>query len=133
MNRQDSEIVRQWTMYEVGGPRATREKWYPYLDNIDAIIFLAPISCFDEVLDEDPRVNRIHDSLLLWKGICKSRLFNYVPLVLFLNKCDILSRKLEEKSADGARVKCVKDFFPDFGDAEQDTKGVGECEYFSHF
>ena len=33
--------------------------WAPYFDNMDAIIFLAPISAFDEVLVEDTSVNRL--------------------------------------------------------------------------
>ena len=33
--------------------------------------------------------------MLLWKGICQNKLLAKVDLVLFLNKCDILHRKLE--------------------------------------
>lgn len=33
--------------------------WAPYFDDMNAIIFLAPISCFDQVLQEDPSVNRL--------------------------------------------------------------------------
>lgn len=33
--------------------------WVPFFDNMNAIIFLAPISAFDEVLAEDPSVNRL--------------------------------------------------------------------------
>ena len=29
-----------------------RHAWYPYFDDINAIIFLAPISAFDQVLAE---------------------------------------------------------------------------------
>ncbi|KAF7981958.1 hypothetical protein HWV62_30757 [Athelia sp. TMB] len=125
-DRQGQEVGRQWIMYDVGGARTTREKWYPYFDDIHAIIFLAPLSCFDEVLAEDPRVNRVRDSLLLWAGICASELLKDVQFVLFLNKCDILSRKLKERTADGARAHRVKDYFPAFGDAKQETKAVGE-------
>lgn len=33
--------------------------WVPFFDDMNAIIFLAPISCFDQVLAEDPNVNRL--------------------------------------------------------------------------
>ena len=33
--------------------------WVPFFDDMDAIIFLAPISCFDQVLAEDNTVNRL--------------------------------------------------------------------------
>ncbi|KAG6334849.1 hypothetical protein ID866_4239 [Astraeus odoratus] len=69
--------------------------WAPYFDDMNAIIFLAPISCFDQVLQEDPSVNRLADSFLLWKTIVSHPLLKKTDLVLFLNKCDILRAKLE--------------------------------------
>jgi hypothetical protein len=59
--------------------------------SVNAIIFLAPISTFDQVLAEvgcllprgewshsmglkDPHVNRLEDSLLLWKSIVSNKL-----------------------------------------------------------
>jgi hypothetical protein len=38
--------------------------WVPFFDEVDAIIFLAPISAFDQVLVEDRTVNRLVGSLL---------------------------------------------------------------------
>ncbi|KAI0318787.1 guanine nucleotide binding protein, alpha subunit [Amylostereum chailletii] len=69
--------------------------WVPFFDDVDAIIFLAPISAFDQVLSEDSKVNRLEDSVLLWRAACSNKLLAHVDLVLFLNKCDILQRKLE--------------------------------------
>jgi len=62
---------------------------------MNAIIFLAPISCFDQSLAEDANVNRIEDSIQLWTSITSNRLLADTPLVLFLNKCDILEAKLK--------------------------------------
>jgi hypothetical protein len=53
---------------------------------MNAIIFLAPISCFDEKLAEDRRVNRLEDSFLLWKAVCGNKLLAKTQLILFLNK-----------------------------------------------
>jgi hypothetical protein len=39
-------------------------------------------------------VNRLEDSVLLWRAVCANRLLARVDLVLFLNKCDLLERKL---------------------------------------
>ena len=33
--------------------------WVPFFDDMNAIIFLAPVSCFDQVLMEDQSVNRL--------------------------------------------------------------------------
>jgi hypothetical protein len=78
---------------------------------VNAIIFLAPISAFDQVLAEarpglllspdmtsdlslqDPKVNRLEDSLLLWRSLVQNKLLAHVNIVLFLNKCDLLQVK----------------------------------------
>ena len=60
-----------------------------------AILFLAPLSGFDQVLAEDETVNRLEDSVLLWKSICSNPLLGKTNLILFLNKIDIFRAKLE--------------------------------------
>ncbi|PPQ98404.1 hypothetical protein CVT24_004083 [Panaeolus cyanescens] len=91
--------------------------WAPYFDNMDAIIFLAPISGFDEVrnvgkskhnysiadndigfiqvLSEDTSVNRLEDSFKLWEKIISNPLLKETQIVLFLNKIDLLKEKLQ--------------------------------------
>ncbi|KAH9940535.1 G-alpha-domain-containing protein [Epithele typhae] len=94
--------------------RDNRHAWYPYFDDINAIIFLAPISCFDEQLAEDRRVNRLQDSIMLWKAVCSTKLLANVQLILFLNKCDLLQKKLTR----GVRVV---DYIPTYGDRVNDA------------
>ncbi|KAK0466227.1 guanine nucleotide binding protein, alpha subunit [Desarmillaria tabescens] len=85
----------EWRIYDVGGARNQRQAWAPYFEDVNAIIFLAPISAFDQVLTEDPRVNRLEDSLLLWQAVTSNKLLAKVNIVLFLNKCDLLQAKLD--------------------------------------
>ncbi|KAF8635732.1 hypothetical protein AX15_000348 [Amanita polypyramis BW_CC] len=85
----------EWRIYDVGGCRTLRSAWLPYFDNINVIIFLTPVSVFDENLWEDPRVNRLQDSTELWISICSSKLLAKSQLIHFLNKCDLLHRKLK--------------------------------------
>ncbi|THU96855.1 G-alpha-domain-containing protein [Dendrothele bispora CBS 962.96] len=85
----------RWKIYDVGGARNQRHAWAPYFEDVNAIIFLAPISAFDQVLTEDAQVNRLEDSLLLWKDVVSHKLLAKVNLVLFLNKIDLLQAKLE--------------------------------------
>ncbi|KAJ7098222.1 guanine nucleotide binding protein, alpha subunit [Mycena epipterygia] len=89
------ETGTEWRIVDVGGSRSQRATWVPFFDDVDAIIFLAPISGFDQVLAEDRTVNRLEDSVLLWKALCANKLLAGVDLVLFLNKCDILEKKLD--------------------------------------
>lgn len=95
--------------------------WASHFDDVNAIIFLAPINCFDEKLAEDRRVNRLEDSFLLWKAVCSSKLLAKTQLVLFLNKCDLLDKKLR------AGVQ-VKDYVPSFGDRSNTLGTVAKCE-----
>jgi len=105
------ESGTEWRIVDVGGSRSQVRincfshptlnpfryllaTWVPFFDDVDAIIFLAPISSFDQVLAEDRSVNRLEDSVLLWKAVCSNKLLANVDLVLFLNKCDILDAKL---------------------------------------
>ncbi|KAJ3913022.1 guanine nucleotide binding protein, alpha subunit, partial [Lentinula edodes] len=84
--------THEWVLYDVGGSRTTRRACIPYFQDVNAIVF--PISGFDEVLLEDPSVNRLNDSVGLWKAIISSRLLQHTTMVCFLNKCDFLKRKL---------------------------------------
>ncbi|KAJ3562857.1 hypothetical protein NP233_g9319 [Leucocoprinus birnbaumii] len=94
-------VGQEWRLYDVGGTRSSRAAWYPYFDDVDAIIFLAPISPFDEKLSEDRRVNRLEDSYLLWKSVCSCKLLSRTQIILFLNKCDLLQAKLQR----GIRIR----------------------------
>ncbi|KAI0085497.1 guanine nucleotide binding protein, alpha subunit [Irpex rosettiformis] len=115
----------EWCLYDVGGSRTQRPAWFPYFDDCDAIIFLAPISCFDEKLAEDRKVNRLEDSYQLWRMICSCKLLSKAQIILFLNKCDLLDKKLKS----GIRVK---DYVPSFGDRKNDLPTV--AQYFAqHF
>ncbi|KAG7085387.1 hypothetical protein E1B28_002950 [Marasmius oreades] len=79
---------------DVGGARNSRSSWIPYFDDAQAILFLAPLS-FDQMLEEDRRVNRLEDTMIIWRGICSSALLAHCILIIFFNKKDILQHTLE--------------------------------------
>ncbi|KAG0697436.1 guanine nucleotide binding protein, alpha subunit [Suillus ampliporus] len=113
----DDTDAPKWKIFDVGGSRTQRHAWLPYFDQVNAVIFLAPISCFDERLLEDPRVNRLEDSFILWKAICSSKLLSRTILILFLNKMDILEQKIRNGIM-------VKRFLPSYGDRPNETNDV---------
>ncbi|KZT02620.1 G-protein alpha subunit [Laetiporus sulphureus 93-53] len=106
-----------WHLYDVGGARGQRHTWVPYFDDATAIIFLAPVSAFDQYLSEDPRTNRVDDSLQLFKQICSNQLLKNAHLVLFLNKVDVLATKL-------ARGVQVKKYITSYGDRPNEVDAV---------
>ncbi|KAJ7057833.1 guanine nucleotide binding protein, alpha subunit [Mycena amicta] len=90
-----TETMRTWTVYDVGGSTSQRAAWAQFFDDVHVIIFLAPISAFNETLAENHTVNRLADSLKLWRTICSNKLLVSVEFILFLNKVDILTRKIQ--------------------------------------
>jgi guanine nucleotide-binding protein subunit alpha len=118
-------ISYNWRMYDVGGARGQRHAWVPYFDDATAVIFLAPISAFDQFLDEDPHVNRIHDSLQLFGLICSNNLLKKTHLILMLNKTDLLKKKLKS----GIQIR---KYITSYGD--RPNKYEPAAEYFrTHF
>ncbi|KAJ3520875.1 hypothetical protein NM688_g9097 [Phlebia brevispora] len=114
-----------WHLYDVGGARGQRHTWVPYFDDASAIIFMAPVSAFDQYLEEDPRTNRIDDSLQLFTYICSNRLLKDAHLVLFLNKTDVLQAKL-------AKGVSVKKYITSYGERPNEFDSV--VAYFrAHF
>ncbi|KAF8813180.1 guanine nucleotide-binding protein [Phlegmacium glaucopus] len=114
-----------WHLFDVGGARGQRHSWVPYFDDANAIIFVAPVSAFDQYLEEDPRTNRIDDSLQLFTQICSNALLKNVHLVLFLNKTDLLRSKLNT----GLKVR---KYITSFGERGNDYETV--VQYFrAHF
>ncbi|KAL0568037.1 hypothetical protein V5O48_013958 [Marasmius crinis-equi] len=117
----DSKALRgapdlECIIYDVGGSRTVRRAWIPYFENIDAILF--PLSAFDETLLEDATVNRLQDTISIWRAVCASKLLVSTTLVCFMNKCDLLRKKLKSGTK-------FRDYVPAYGDdTANDTASV---------
>ena len=128
--------------------------WVPFFDDVDAIIFLAPISAFDQALavcatcvpardsltpraggpfGEPPRGQRAAVEVDMLEpaarqGVSRARPVLLPPrltgpqvdLILFLNKCDMLARKLE------AGVRLSK-YVRSFGERSNDVETASQC------
>lgn len=82
-------------MYDVGGQRSERRKWIDCFDSVDAVIFVAALSEYDQNLAESKRTNRMVEALELFRSICNNRAFANTSVMLFLNKKDIFEEKLQ--------------------------------------
>jgi len=87
-----------FAMFDVGGQRNERRKWIHCFDNVDAVVFVAALSEFDQVLFEDETQNRLDEALDLFAQIVNSKWFKNSSLILFLNKKDLFEKKLKEKN-----------------------------------
>jgi len=86
----------EFAMFDVGGQRNERKKWIHCFDQVTAVIFVAAISEYNQVLYEDNSMNRIEEALLLFEEIANSKWFKQTSIILFLNKRDLFAEKICE-------------------------------------
>ena len=78
----------------MGGQRGERKKWIHCFDNVQAIMFIASLNEYDQVLAEDTSKNRLVESLGLFEGIISLPWFKSTAIILFLNKNDLFTEKI---------------------------------------
>jgi GTPase SAR1 family protein len=106
----------QFKMFDVGGQRNERKKWIHCFENVTAVLFVAAISEYDQVLYEDENTNRIVEALNLFEEICNSRWFRETSIILFLNKRDLFAEKCKKVS--------LSICFPDYAGDDSYEAGV---------
>ncbi|CAE6431205.1 unnamed protein product [Rhizoctonia solani] len=111
------ELGIEWRIYDVGGARRQRAKWAPFFDDVDSLIMIVPVSAFDQTLVEDPSVNRLEDSFSMWRELCMTTTLHHIPVLLFLNKIDLLEKKLH------AGIK-LSEYWTDYGDRPNEPNSV---------
>lgn len=83
----------KFRIFDAGGQRAERRKWIHAFDDVTALIFVASLTEYDEVLFEDKTKNRLQETLEVWEDLVNSANFINVPILLFLNKIDLFEDK----------------------------------------
>jgi hypothetical protein len=94
-------------MMDVGGQRNERKKWLHCFSGVTAILFVAALSEYDQVLFEDEETNRMVEALNLFDEICNYKMFKKTSMILFLNKRDLFAEKIQ-------KVPLSKGCFPDY-------------------
>lgn len=84
----------EFEVYDAGGQRSERRKWVNCFDNVDAVIFVAALSEYDQTLAEARRHNRMIEALNLFSSVVKNAHFAETSIMLFLNKKDIFAEKI---------------------------------------
>jgi len=85
-----------WRMVDVGGQRNERNKWIHCFDGVTSVIYFVATSEYDLQLYEDNRVNRMHESLSIFKEVINCDWFENSSMILFLNKSDLFAKKIKE-------------------------------------
>ncbi|PAV86102.1 hypothetical protein WR25_24429 [Diploscapter pachys] len=86
---------KHWRVFDVGGQRSQRKKWIFVFDDVKAMIYVASLSEYDQVLLEDNQTNRMIESIQLFKQVINNRYFTQTSVILFLNKKDLFEEKVE--------------------------------------
>ncbi|KAK0082062.1 hypothetical protein PV326_007365 [Microctonus aethiopoides] len=103
---------------DVGGQRSQRQKWYQCFDSVTSILFLVSSSEFDQVLLEDRRTNRLEESKNIFDTIVNNMVFGGVSIILFLNKTDLLEKKVRSSDTN------LSWYFPQFAGDSHSIKDV---------
>lgn len=86
--------VHEIRMFDVGGQRDQRSKWIQVFEGIQAILFMMSCGDFDQMLREDPSVNRLNEALRVFGDVWHNRYLCSAGVIVFLNKQDILEEKI---------------------------------------
>ncbi len=95
-------------IYDVGGQRPFRHRSFEFFDDMDAVIFVAALSEYDQVLAEARGQNRMVESLRFFRSVVKHEAFVNKPILLFLNKKDVFAEKIMYSNI------AESPFFPDY-------------------
>ena len=104
----------EFEVYDVGGQRSERRKWVNCFDNVDAVIFVAALSEYDQSLAEAKKQNRMIEALNLFESVVKNAHFADTSIMLFLNKKDIFAEKIMYSNIQDSP------FFSDYAGPPQD-------------
>uniref|UniRef100_A0A336KC17 CSON006752 protein n=1 Tax=Culicoides sonorensis TaxID=179676 RepID=A0A336KC17_CULSO len=99
--------IQTFKMFDVGGQRNNRNKWLQVFEGIDAVLFVISCGDFDQYLREDPRQNRLKESLELFERVWNNRFLLQAGVICFLNKQDVLMSKI-------AAGKHINQYFPEY-------------------
>ena len=75
-----------------------------------AVIFIASLSCYDEILEEDTACNTMVDQIDLFDNICNNHNLSQTAMILFLNKTDLFRQKYCQNHIPLTQCEYFEDF-----------------------
>ena len=109
-----------YKIFDVGGQRSERRKWLHCFDDVKAVLFVAALSGYDMTLIEDGTTNRMEDSLNLFQAICANKFFDRSSIILFLNKFDLFTEKINNTNHH------LRLYFPHYNGPDHDVSAAKE-------
>ncbi|KAF6217704.1 hypothetical protein HO133_006531 [Letharia lupina] len=109
---------RSCHLYDVDGRRSERKKWLNYFQDVDTIIFVVSLTGYCQALPENVNANQMLESLALFESIIKLEGFGTVPIILMLNKFDLLEHRM--------RNNPIVDYYPEYSG---DSNPLHACRF----
>jgi len=97
----------KFNLLDVGGQRSERRKWVMCFGDVASALFCIALSEYNLKCIEDNITNRMLESIKLFSELVNSKWFSRVPLILFLNKSDLLQERVDQ----GISIKIA---FPEY-------------------
>lgn len=121
--------LQNFRMFDVGGQRDQRNKWIQVFEGIEAVLFVISCGDFDQTLREDHTQNRLTEALRLFTGVWHNRFLASAGIIVFLNKQDIMERKIRAG-------KTIGQYFPDYEEfkrLQKEGNFFDECDWTKHY
>ncbi|KAF8180778.1 heterotrimeric G protein alpha subunit A [Mycena galopus ATCC 62051] len=83
-------------LIDAGSSRSERRKWIHCFESVNSIIFCTALSDYDQTVPEEPKRNRMWESLFLFESIVNSRWFLRTSIILFLTELHVLKAKISK-------------------------------------
>jgi hypothetical protein len=92
-------------VFDTIGLKIARDGWTKYFD-CQCMIFFVALDSYDQMMEEDSNMNRMADSIELFKCIVDNPILSEASIILFLNKKDLYEKKV--------KTIRISDYFPDY-------------------
>ena len=118
-----------YKLFDVGGQRSERRKWLHCFDDVKAVLFVVALCGYDMTLIEDDTTNRMEESLNLFQAICVNKFFDKSSIILFLNKFDLFTEKINNTNHH------LRLYFPHYNGPDHDVSAAKEfieSQFLSH-
>ena len=107
--------TKEFHVFDHGGARSERKKWVHTFEGANGLIFVAPLSGYDQCLMEDVLSNQLKEALMLFKSLLSMTWFKRSPIFLILNKMDLLVEKIQSHPI----TKCWPEYKGSLDDSEE--------------
>ena len=106
--------TKMFHVFDHSGARSERKKWVHTFDGNHCLIFVAPLSGYNQCLIEDTTSNQLDEALKLFEVLLSLTWFKRSPIFLVLNKMDLLLEKIKSYPI----TKCWPEYEGSLDDSE---------------